>query len=84
MREFKQTASEWKGMIHPFDFSAPTFGAGGRAELLRLGAAVVDDRPLEPRHAKVDALRVDLLADAADAIEEDGAVTALHWQQQIK
>jgi hypothetical protein len=32
----------------------------------------------------VDALRVDLLADAADAIEEDGAVTALHWQQQIK
>ena len=41
-------------------------------------ADVVYDGVLEPRDAEVEPLGVDLLLDAADPREDDGAVTALN------
>lgn len=42
---------------------------------------VVDDGVLEPGHPEVQPLGVDLVLDAAEAGEDDGAVTTLNYKE---
>ena len=56
------------------------FGARRGGYLPWPRADVVNDWVLEPRDAEVEPLGVDLLLDAADPREDDGAVAALDWK----
>ena len=54
-------------------------GPRGARDLARPGPDVVDDRILEPGHAKMQAFGVDLILDASKTRENDGSVTSLNY-----
>ncbi len=53
-------------------------GARGRGDLARPRPNVVNHRILEPGDPKVEALREDIVLDAAQAGEDDGAVATVN------
>lgn len=56
--------------------------AGRRGNLARPRPDVVDDRVLEPGHAEVQPLAVRVVADAADAVKDDRAVTTVDCENK--